>query len=67
MDAEPNARFMAATAAVGEHRDRDPAYSDVVYAEPLIAPGVINTMPLASLRAFADHGTVPPALDATPS
>jgi transaldolase len=32
----------------------------------LIAPGVINTMALATLRAFADHGTVRPgvALDA---
>jgi transaldolase len=35
---------------------KDPAYSDVVYVEQLIAPGVINTMPLATLRAFADHG-----------
>ena len=35
---------------------KDPAYSDVVYVEQLIAPDVINTMPLATLRAFADHG-----------
>ncbi|HEX5857486.1 MAG TPA: transaldolase [Microbacterium sp.] len=37
---------------------KDPAYSDVLYVEKLIAPGVINTMPEATLRAFADHGTV---------
>ncbi|HEY6695280.1 MAG TPA: transaldolase family protein, partial [Solirubrobacteraceae bacterium] len=37
---------------------KDPAYSDVLYVEELIAPGVINTMPEATLRAFADHGTV---------
>jgi transaldolase len=37
---------------------KDPAYSDVLYVEQLIAPGVINTMPDATLRAFADHGTV---------
>ena len=37
---------------------KDPAYSDVLYVEGLIAPGVINTMPEATLRAFADHGTV---------
>jgi transaldolase len=35
---------------------KDPAYSDVLYIEQLIAPDVINTMPLATLRAFADHG-----------
>ena len=35
---------------------KDPAYSDVLYVEPLIAPDVINTMPEATLRAFADHG-----------
>jgi transaldolase len=35
---------------------KDPAYSDVLYVEQLIAPGVINTMPVATLRAFADHG-----------
>jgi transaldolase len=32
-------------------------YSDVVYVESLIAPGVDNTMPQATLDAFADHGT----------
>jgi transaldolase len=35
---------------------KDPAYSDVVYVEQLIAPDVINTMPETTLRAFADHG-----------
>jgi transaldolase len=35
---------------------KNPAYSDVLYVEQLIAPDVINTMPLATLRAFADHG-----------
>jgi transaldolase len=37
---------------------KDPAYSDVLYVENLIAPDVINTMPDATLRAFADHGDV---------
>jgi transaldolase len=32
-------------------------YSDVLYVESLIADGVVNTMPLATLGAFADHGT----------
>jgi transaldolase len=31
--------------------------------ERLIAPGVINTMPEPTLRAFADHGNVERALD----
>jgi transaldolase len=35
---------------------KDPAYSDVRYVEKLIAPGVVNTMPLATLEAFDDHG-----------
>jgi transaldolase len=43
---------------------KDPAYSDVLYVEQLIAPGVINTMPEATLLAFADHGTVGAALAA---
>jgi transaldolase len=37
---------------------KDPAYSDVLYVEGLVAPGVINTMPEATLRAFGDHGTL---------
>jgi transaldolase len=41
---------------------KDPAYSDVLYVEDLIAPDVINTMPEATLRAFADHGNVRRAL-----
>jgi transaldolase len=46
---------------------KDPSYSDVLYVEKLIAPEVINTMPDATLRAFADHGDIGCALsvDAT--
>lgn len=46
---------------------KDPIYSDVLYVERLIAPGVINTMPEKTLRAFADHGDVDTALDADPA
>jgi transaldolase len=35
---------------------KDPTYSDVLYVEQLIAPGVVNTMPERTLHAFADHG-----------
>jgi transaldolase len=41
---------------------KDPAYSDVLYVEKLITPGAVNTMPEATLRAFADHGDVQHAL-----
>lgn len=37
---------------------KDPAYSDTRYVQELIAPDVINTMPLATLEAFAGHGDV---------
>ena len=43
---------------------KDPAYSDVRYVEQLIAPGVVNTMPEATLRAFADHGEIGRPIDA---
>jgi transaldolase len=42
---------------------KDPAYSDVLYVERLIASGVINTMPEKTLRAFADHGEVGSKMD----
>jgi transaldolase len=42
---------------------KDPAYSDVLYVERLIAPGVVNTMPEKTLHAFADHGNIERALD----
>jgi transaldolase len=37
---------------------KNPAYRDVMYVEELIAPGVVNTMPEATIHAFADHGEV---------
>lgn len=38
---------------------KNPAYSDVKYVEGLIGPDTVNTMPLATLQAFEDHGRVP--------
>jgi transaldolase len=35
---------------------KDPAYSDTVYVDELVTAGVVNTMPEATLRAFAEHG-----------
>ncbi len=37
---------------------KNPAYRDVMYVEELIGPHTVNTMPLETLRAFADHGEV---------
>lgn len=36
---------------------KDPAYPDTLYVDHLVAPGVVNTMPRATLEAVADHGT----------
>lgn len=37
---------------------KDPALPDTLYVAELVAPGAVNTMPEATLRAFADHGEV---------
>jgi transaldolase len=37
---------------------KNPAYSDVLYVEPLIGPETINTLPDATIEAFRDHGIV---------
>jgi transaldolase len=37
---------------------KNPAYRDVVYCEELIGEDTVNTMPLATIEAFADHGEV---------
>jgi len=41
---------------------KDPQASDVLYVEALAAPDTINTIPEATLLAFADHGEVRGAL-----
>jgi transaldolase len=38
---------------------KDPAYPDTRYVTGLVARGVVNTMPEATLRAVADHGQIP--------
>jgi transaldolase len=35
---------------------KNPSYPDLLYVEPLIGPQTINTMPLQTVAAFADHG-----------
>ncbi|HZT84079.1 MAG TPA: transaldolase [Gaiellaceae bacterium] len=44
---------------------KNPAYRDVLYVEELVAPDLVNTMPLETIEAFQDHGEVrgPTALE----
>lgn len=37
---------------------KNPDYSDVIYVEPLIGQDTVNTLPMATLEAFRDHGIV---------
>jgi transaldolase len=37
---------------------KDPSFKDTMYVEELITSGVVNTMPQATIDAFADHGEV---------
>lgn len=42
---------------------KNPAYRDVMYVEELIGPETVNTMPLATVEAFADHGVARRTVD----
>ena len=42
---------------------KNPKYRDVTYVEELIGPDTVNTMPLATIQAFADHGEVRRTVD----
>jgi transaldolase len=46
---------------------KDPAASDTLYVSSLAAPYTVNTMPEATLLAFADHGVIGPVLEAEPA
>lgn len=46
---------------------KNPAYADTLYVAELAGEGVINTMPEATLRAFADHGELGRRLDDEPA
>jgi transaldolase len=43
---------------------KNPAYRDVLYAEQLIGPDTVNTMPPALIDAFRDHGETARTVDA---
>lgn len=42
---------------------KNPDYRDVIYVEELIGPHTVNTMPLATVEAFADHGVANRTVD----
>jgi len=42
---------------------KDKAYSDVLYVEGLIGPDTVNTLPVATLDAFRDHGNASRTID----
>ena len=43
---------------------KDPTYPDTLYVDSLIGPDTVNTLPDATIAAFADHGTVSRTIDA---
>ncbi|MCY4068050.1 MAG: transaldolase [Acidimicrobiaceae bacterium] len=43
---------------------KNPSYPDTLYVDELIGGDTVNTLPDATLEAFADHGTVSSTLDA---
>jgi transaldolase len=43
---------------------KNPAYPDTLYVDNLIGPDTVNTLPEATIEAFADHGTLARTVDA---
>ncbi len=43
---------------------KNPAYRDTLYVDELIGPDTVNTLPPATLEAFAEHGTAARTIDA---
>jgi transaldolase len=42
---------------------KNPAYRDILYAEQLIGPDTVDTMPESTIEAFLDHGIVARTVD----
>ncbi len=43
---------------------KNPAYPDTLYVDELIGPDTVNTLPDATIEAFADHGRLARRIDA---
>lgn len=46
---------------------KNPAYRDVLYAEELIGPDTVDTMPLETIHNFRDHGVVAHTVEKDPA
>jgi transaldolase len=46
---------------------KNPAYRDVLYAEELIGPDTVDTMPLETIQNFRDHGVVARTIEKDPA
>jgi transaldolase len=46
---------------------KNAAYPDTLYVDNLIGPDTVNTLPEATLKAFADHGHLARTIDADPA
>lgn len=55
--AQPQSMLWASTGT------KNPAYSDLLYVEPLIGADTINTLPDATLAALRDHGQAAPTIE----
>jgi transaldolase len=42
---------------------KNPSYPDTLYVDSLIGPHTVNTLPDATLKAFADHGVIARTID----
>ncbi|MDA8290972.1 MAG: transaldolase [Actinomycetota bacterium] len=42
---------------------KNPSYPDLLYVDSLVGPDTVNTMPPATIDAFADHGVVARTVD----
>jgi transaldolase len=42
---------------------KNPSYRDTLYVDELIGPNTVNTLPDATIEAFADHGTLARRVD----
>ena len=41
---------------------KNPAYSDTLYVDTLVSPHTVNTLPLSTIEAYADHGSPRPSI-----
>ncbi len=41
---------------------KNPAYPDTLYVDTLVSPHTVNTLPLSTIEAYADHGSSRPSI-----